>query len=192
MARQASSDTRDRVLTAAGRLFNGRGVHVVGLQQVIDEAGLGKSSVYREFTSKDELVAAWLHQDRELWWAMTTEVLATHDGRPDRQLLAIVEAVQAQVHDDDYRGCPFHNTHAEFPDPDHPANREATEHVGQIHGQLLELATAAGANDPAALADELMLIIDGMYANSPILGPSGPTRSGVALAAARIREHTGR
>jgi AcrR family transcriptional regulator len=190
MARTPAPDTRDRVLDVAARLFYAHGVRAVGLQQVIDETGIGKSSVYRVFASKDDLVVAWLHRSRQAWWTMTAEATSRFNGDPARQLLAIVERVHDEVEADSFRGCPFHNTNTEFPDPAHPGNREAVEHVREIHDQLTRIGRDAQADDPAALADELLLIIDGMYANAPILGARGPARVGVALAADRIRQRT--
>jgi AcrR family transcriptional regulator len=190
MARRPALDTKDRVLDVAARLFYTHGVRAVGLQQVIDETGIGKSSVYRVFASKDDLVVAWLHRSREAWWTMTAKATSRFDGDPGRQLLAVVESVRDEVGAVGFRGCPFHNTSTEFPDPAHPGNREAAEHVREIRDQLTRLARDAQADDPAALADELLLIIDGMYANAPILGAQGPARIGVALAADRIRRRT--
>lgn len=105
MARPPAADTRDRVLDTAARLFYAHGIRAVGLQRVIDEAGVGKSSVYREFASKDELVAAWLHRSRDGWWEMTEAAMAPHAGDPARQLLDIVEAVRSEIEDEGFRGC---------------------------------------------------------------------------------------
>jgi AcrR family transcriptional regulator len=190
MARHPAPDTRDRVLDTAARLFYAKGVRAVGLQEIIDQAGVGKSSVYREFASKDELVVAWLNRSRRGWWQMTEAATAPYDGDPARQLLAIVEAVRDEIETAGFRGCRFLNTAAEFPDPDHPGNREAAEHLEEIHQQLTTLADGAGADDPDALASELLLVIDGMYANASVLGQSGPARRGIALAEELIARRT--
>src|SRR5262245_62762510 len=115
MARRPAPDTKDRVLDVAARLFYAHGVRAIGLQQVIDETGIGKSSVYRAFPSKDDLVVAWLHRSRKAWWTTTGQATSRFDGDPARQLLAIVESVRDEVAADAFRGCPFHNTSTEFP-----------------------------------------------------------------------------
>src|SRR6266705_324785 len=72
---------------------------------VIDETGLGKSLLYREFPSKDDLVIAWLHQMRAVWWESTGKVIAHYPGDPARQLLGIVEMVRDDVSAKGYFGC---------------------------------------------------------------------------------------
>jgi AcrR family transcriptional regulator len=190
MARTPDPAIRDRVLETAARLFYRHGVRAVGLQQVIDEAKVGKSSVYREFASKDDLVAAWLKDSRKHWWERAHAIAERHPG-PAEQMLALVRAVYDEISDPGFRGCRFLNTSGEFRDPDHPGHRESEGHLRDIHQQFDDLAELAGAENPNVLADELMLIIDGMYANGAVLGASAPAARGVELAAERIRHHTG-
>jgi AcrR family transcriptional regulator len=190
MARTPDPQLRERVLETAARLFYRDGVRAVGLQQVIDEARVGKSSVYREFASKDDLVAAWLHRSRAAWWARAA-VIAERHADPARQLLELVGAVHDEIADPGFRGCRFLNTSSEFRDLDHPGHRESVEHLREIREQFVSLAREAGADDPVALADELALIVDGMYANGAVLGADGPASRGVAAAADRIAARTG-
>src|SRR5690242_13397978 len=159
------------------------------MQQVVDESGLGKSLLYREFPSKDDLVVAWLHEMRSIWWQATGEVAGRWPDDPARQLLGIVEMVRDDVSAPGYVGCVYHNTAAEFRDPDHPGHQESVQHAREIREQLRGLARAAGAAAPDDLADQLLLLIDGIYASGSVLGPSGPARFGTALAERLIREH---
>lgn len=192
MARQPAPGTRERILKVASELFTQHGVRAVGMQQVVDETGLGKSLLYREFASKDDLVVAWLHEMRAVWWENTGKVLERHPHDPARQLLGIVEMVRDDVSAEGYFGCVYHNTSAEFRDPQHPGHQESVQHAREIREQLHRLAKAAGADDPRRLADQLLLVIDGIYASGSVLGPSGPARTGVDLAAQLIRQHCGR
>lgn len=189
MARTAAPDTRDRILRVASRLFQEHGVRAVGLQQVIDETGLGKNLLYREFASKDELVAAWLREGRAAWWASMRAVTAPYDGDPARQLLAIVEMGAGAAVAPGFRGCIFHNTSTEFRDAGHPANQEAIGQLRQLHAYLEQLATQAGASDPEVLADALMVVMDGMYASSAALGPDGPGKVAVTMARVLIERY---
>jgi AcrR family transcriptional regulator len=190
MARPADPEIRRRVLEAAARLFYRHGVRAVGLQQVIDEAKVGKSSVYRQFAGKDDLVAAWLADSRRFWWERAQTIAESHPA-PAEQLLALVRAVHDEVSEPGFRGCRFLNTSGEFRDPDHPGHRESAGHLRDIHTQFADLAERAGADDPHTLADELMIIIDGMYANGAVLGARGPAARGLQLAGERISHHTG-
>lgn len=189
MARRPAPGTRERILKVATGLFNQHGVRAVGIQQVVDESGLGKSLLYREFASKDDLVVAWLHQMRAVWWESTGRVIERYPGDPARQLLGIVEMVRDDVSAEGYFGCVYHNTSAEFRDPQHPGHQESVQHAREIRKQLYDLAKAAGADHPRQLADQLLLIIDGLYASGSVLGPSGPARVGVGLAAQLIQQH---
>ena len=189
MARQPAPGTRERILTVATELVNQHGVRAVGMQQVVNETRLGKNLLYREFASKDDLVVAWLHQMRAVWWESTAKVFERYPDDPARQLLGIVEMVRDDVSAQGYFGCVYHNTSAEFRDPQHPGHQESVQHAREIRQQLCDLAKAAGVDNPRELADQLLLIIDGIYASGSVLGPTGPARMGVQIAAQLIRQH---
>ena len=97
MARRQAPGTRERILAVAARLFSRHGVRAVGMQQLVDETGLGKSLVYREFASKDDLVAAWLRDNDQAWVKLADAATAPYEGDPARQLLALVEFVYDSV-----------------------------------------------------------------------------------------------
>ncbi|WP_238176999.1 hypothetical protein [Kribbella sp. VKM Ac-2566] len=125
---------------------------------------------------------AWLHEMRGLWWRETDKVFDSYPGQPARQLLGIVEMVRDHVAADGYVGCVYHNTAAEFRDPQHPGHQESVQHAAEIRKQPIDIARKANAIDPEELGDVLLLVIDGIYANGAVLGPSGPIGLGVALA----------
>jgi AcrR family transcriptional regulator len=190
MARSPAPGTRDRILDTATRLFQEQGVRAVGLQQIIDECGCGKSLLYREFASKDALVVAYLEQAQAEWSEIIGAALRPHAGDPAAQLVALVQSVADQVAAPDYAGCPFRTTHAHFPDPDHPAHQVAVRHVRDLRSRLRRLARRAGARDPNALGDRLLLIIDGLYVNGSMLGDRAAGATAVALAEELVREAT--
>jgi AcrR family transcriptional regulator len=191
MARKPAPGSRDRILDAAARLFYDHGVHAVGLQQVIDECGCGKNLLYREFASKDDLVVAYLERCRQDWTARIDDGIRPLAGDPAAQLLGVVRVVAGQVAEPGYRGCPFLNTHAEFPDPEHPAHQVSVGFRAALHTRLRDLAEQALARDPAALADRILLIVDGLYANGAVLGSRGPAGAAVAFANEVVRAAIG-
>lgn len=182
MPRKPAPGTRDRILDNAARLFQEHGPRAVGTQQIIDECGCGKKLLYREFASKDDLVVAYLERCQREWSAIMDEATLPYAGDPARQLVALVQAVAGQVTAPDYRGCPFRTTHAHYPDDDHPAHQVAVRHVKDLRARLRTLARRAGARDPRALADRIMLIIDGLYINGAMLGGRDVAETAVALA----------
>ena len=187
MPRRPDPGARDRILDIAARLFDEHGVHAVGLQQIIDECSCGKNLLYREFPSKDELVAAYLDRCRQDWNGVVATVTEPLADDPAAQLVAIVRAAADKAATQGSRGCPLHNTRAEFPDPDHPAHRVAVEHFGTQRARLREIAARTAAKDPDLLGDRIMLIIDGLYANGAIFGRGGAASTAVTFAEEVIR-----
>ena len=127
MARTPAPGTRERILDSADRLFYEKGVHAVGLQEVVDDCGCGKNLLYREFATKDELVVAYLGRCRDAWTAMIEAATAPFPDDPGAQLVAIVRTTVEHATAPGYRGCPVHNTHAEFPEAAHPAGHPEAE-----------------------------------------------------------------
>ncbi|MFD8985587.1 TetR/AcrR family transcriptional regulator [Streptomyces sp. NPDC059564] len=189
MARTPAPGTRRRILEASAKLFGEQGVRAVGMQQVIDATGVGKSLLYREFASKDELIAAWLRESDAQWWERAEEVTAPHDGDPARKIMALMEFFHASVREPDFHGCIYYNTSSEFRDPEHPGRREATLHLKGLRNWLRDMGSQAGAEDPDALADTLMLIIGGLLANGEVLGTDGPARMALATAELVLRQY---
>src|SRR5690348_15391780 len=114
-----------QVLDTAARLFYARGVHEVGMDELIRATGLGKATVYRLYPSKDELIGAWLQRRAGRIYALIDADIAR---APDRALDALLEAVAADVRSSGFRGCAFNNASIEFADPEHPARRVAREY----------------------------------------------------------------
>lgn len=187
MARRPDPDARQRILDAATRLFDAYGVHAVGLQQIIDELGCGKNLLYREFATKDDLVAAYLQRCRGTWSSIIERAISPLPDDPAAQLLAIVRTTVEHATAPGYRGCPVHNAHAEFPDTTHPAHPIAVEHFTAVQDLLFDLAKRAGAADPKALADRLALIIDGANTNGAALGGQGSAHAAIPFAEDVIR-----
>jgi AcrR family transcriptional regulator len=181
-------DARERILATATRLFTRHGVHAVGMQRIIDECGCGKNLLYSQFAGKDDLVVAYLKRCSGDWDALVAGAKAAADG-PERQLVELVRRVGARATVPGTRGCPLRTTHAEFPEPAHPVHRVATDHFTRVRTQLRELAGATAAPDPRRLADRIMVIIDGLYANGPIFGEAG-AESAVAFAEDVVRAET--
>ncbi|MGH6976310.1 MAG: TetR/AcrR family transcriptional regulator [Stellaceae bacterium] len=182
----ASVSPRDRLLNTADDLFYRRGIHTVGIDEVIAAAGVAKMSLYRSVPSKDELVAAYLARRSGLYWDWWDRVVARHRGDPRQQLLALTAALRRRALRAGWRGCPFTNAACEFPEPDHPARRVAEANKRTMRRRFRALAKAAGARSPARLADQLTLLFEGAYASVLTFGHRGPARAAVDAAAVVI------
>jgi AcrR family transcriptional regulator len=132
-------------------------------------------SLYRQFSSKDDLVVAYLEQSDEQFFRRFDESLAKHPGEPKKQIAQYFEDLALRASKEDYRGCPFVNVSAEFPDPAHPARLCVLNNKTKLMERLNALCTEAGARDPGELANALALLIEGIYASSQTYGPGcGP------------------
>jgi len=173
-------DRERLILETAHRLFYARGVHEVGMDELVRETGLGKATIYRLYPSKDKLLGAYLHHLQADILALIDADIERHDDRPADAIRAIFRAITKDVARPGFRGCPFNNASIEFADPEHPARRAAREYRQALHARLRRLA-ALLAPDRPELADQLALIIDGMYTNAAHLGPGGPASSAATL-----------
>ena len=183
MQDQAAKSARTRILEAAADLFYREGIRAVGVDAVIAHSGVAKMSLYRNFAGKDELVAAFLEHRDELYWDWWDKVVARHPGDPRAQIRAIFEAVGKRTAHPDYRGCPFINTAVEFPDSGHPGRVVALANKHELRARLRALAEAAGAHDPAMLADQLLLVLEGTYVSGQTIGAEGVGQRAAAAAA---------
>jgi AcrR family transcriptional regulator len=168
---------RRRILDTAAEMFYRGGVRAVGVDAIIARSGVAKMSLYRNFRSKDALVAAWLEDRDAAFWRRWRRTEAAYPDDPRAQLEAILDMVATRVSDRRWRGCPFINTGAEFPAPGHPAQAVILANKAAVRARLAALAGAAGARDPDLLAQQLQLLIDGAYAIGQSLGPDGPAKS---------------
>jgi AcrR family transcriptional regulator len=182
-ARTASGPpARERILQSARRLFYERGIRAVGVEAVVEDAGVTKMSLYRHFASKDGLVAACLGEREAAFWAWFDGKLAEHRGEPRAQLLALFRGLAKRTTAPGFRGCPMTNAAIEFPEPDHPGRKVAETHKRELWEWLRELAAGTGASDPEVLADGLLLLFEGAYTSSQTFGPGGPARSAGVVA----------
>jgi AcrR family transcriptional regulator len=165
------------VFATARELFYREGFRAVGVDAVVAASGVAKTSLYRWFPAKDDLILAVLDSRNEEFWAQWEATAERHMGRPREELLAQIKWISRYIGSDDSRGCAFLNAAAEFPDPAHTVRGMVARNKQTLRRRLLSLCMAAGAADAALLADQLMLMIDGAFAGSEALGKSGPART---------------
>jgi AcrR family transcriptional regulator len=173
------------ILDTAHRLFYARGVHEVGMDELVRETGLGKATVYRLYPSKDALLGAYLRQLKADILSLIDAEIARHADDPGAAILAIFTAIERDVGRRSFRGCPFNNASIEFSDRGHPARVAAREYRQELQKRLRRLAKRARPGEPE-LGDQLALLIDGIYTSGAHLGPRGPAASAPKLVARLI------
>lgn len=187
-----AGDLRERILEIASRLFYRRGVRAVGVDLVVEEAGVAKTSLYRHFRTKDDLVAAFLAREDQDFWGTWDTVAERHKGSPEAELDAHLEWIGERVGRPNYRGCPQINVAAEFPEADHPARKVAAAHKRELRHRLKGIAERLGVGRPDELAGQLALLVNGAFVSSQMLetGEAVPLlrrTAHVLIAAARQR-----
>ncbi|HEX3505624.1 MAG TPA: TetR/AcrR family transcriptional regulator [Xanthobacteraceae bacterium] len=160
----------EKVFEVATDLFYRESIRSVGVETIVKQAGVAKISMYRSFQSKDDLIVAYLENRNAGYWRNVDRIIAPKHGNPRAQLRALVDHIAGRVTTPGYRGCPFINYAAEFPDASHPGHRVVAENKQEMRQRLRDLAKAIGARRPAQLADALFLLIEGAYASSQTLG----------------------
>jgi AcrR family transcriptional regulator len=158
-------DTRQTLIDAAYELFGRRGFHLVGLDQILADAGVSKQTFYNHFESKDDLILAVLEQRHE-HESRTIESLYDKLGGDDprTRLCATFDVIDAWFNLPEFRGCIFLTAAAEFPVPHEPAHQVAAAHAKEFVAFLEDLATRAGAREPRALAEQLAVLVEGIIA----------------------------
>jgi len=153
---------RDRLAAAAIELFYRQGFHAVGIDSVLQHAGVTKTTFYKHFESKDDLILTAM-KTRDQWefqaWIRAVKQLAGDD--PRAQLLAVFDVLDLWFNDPDFGGCIFINAASEFPNPNDPIHQAASEHKIKNRDLFRELAAQAGATDPDAFADRYTALVEG-------------------------------
>jgi AcrR family transcriptional regulator len=155
----SESPARRRVLDTATALFYADGVHTVGIDRIIAEAGVAKATFYHHFPAKDELVRAYIEEQSRLGRAA---VAALGERSPREAVLAVFDQIADAAEQPGYRGCPFLNAAAEYPDRDSPVRRAIDDHRRWKQGLFRDLLAGDGYPDPARTAEVLTLLGDGL------------------------------
>ncbi|WP_433574772.1 TetR/AcrR family transcriptional regulator [Nocardia brasiliensis] len=175
---QPSRKTYDRVLAAARHLFYWQGVRATSVYEITAGAGLSPSVMYGYFDSKEDLLSAYVDDVCLRYQEWFNSVTSREIGGPRERITALFGAIAKQIRTFGGRGCPLALLLSEYPDPNSLVHQRAIackrwlrDQVGELTGEL-EDAAPSSASD--LLADQLVLVIEGMYAGAQLYGPEGP------------------
>jgi AcrR family transcriptional regulator len=165
------TSSRQRLIDAAFARFYRDGFRNVGLDQILADVGISKTAFYKHFESKEDLMLAALEDHQRLMEDEFRGMVRQRGGEtPSGQLRALFDAVENIIESEDFRGCVFVNVSIEFPLPHEPAHLAAARSKAAVERIVRELAEQAGAADPAALAQELCLVMEGAYVTRHVSG----------------------
>lgn len=152
---------RERILDAAYELFSRGGIRAVGVEKVIDRAGVARMTLYRHYPSKDDLALDFLRRREELWtkkWLQGEVERRTPD--PRERLLAIFDVFDGWFQRDDFEGCSFVNVLLETSE-ESPVREATVTHLAAIRGFVARLATEAGVDKPDDFARRWHILMKG-------------------------------
>ena len=164
-----SDDVRERILRTASELFYKEGARAIGIDLVIERAGVAKASLYRHFRTKDDLIAAFLEREDADFWGTWDRVAQQHAGDARAELDAHLAWIGERVARPNYRGCPQLNIAAEFSDPSHCARVVAARHKHELRERFRAIALRMRVRDPETLASQLLVLVNGAFVSSAML-----------------------
>ena len=182
----ATESVRERILNTARELFYREGARSVGVDTVVAQSGVAKTSLYRWFPSKDALIAAVIEEEAKDRWAGWDYTAQRSPADPREQLRMQLAGIAKFVSSPKYRGCPFMNVTVEFADDQHPARLVAREVMEELRRRLRALIDQIGVREPAMVTDQIVMLVDGSFSAAQVFGKEGPQHLLVSAADALI------
>lgn len=176
------SPPRERILRAARELFYRDGINAVSVDAIAAAASTNKMTLYRHFSSKDELIAAYLAQLAAEGEGVWQEARGAHPGDPEAQLRYLLRKVSQWATQSTARGCALANAAVELAERRHPARRVIEMHKRKQCERLVALVREAGYARPEHFAEELFLLVEGARVSLQSVGREGPGARLYALA----------
>jgi AcrR family transcriptional regulator len=183
-----SRGPRERLLDTAYELFSRRGIRGVGIEEVIERAGVAKATLYRHFPSKDDLVLAFLERREQHWTDDIHEAQARHrDAGPEERLLAIFDVFDGRFRDKDFDAYLFFSALFEM-GAEHPAGRASVGHAENIRQIVRQLAEEAGLHDTDGFSHSWHILMKGSIV-AAAEGDPGAAQRAKAMARSLIDRH---
>jgi AcrR family transcriptional regulator len=179
-----ATSPKEKLFQTAARLFYQHGYRAIGVDTIASESGIGKMTLYRHYPSKDDLIVAFLRESNEKFWEYFEQSIKDAPTAREK-LLAFFEALQNYVVTPACYGCPFINVASEYPEADYAGHQVALEHKQSVRARFNQLAQEAGARQPEALANVLLLLMDGAYMAARMFGSSSSNPAANVAEAAR-------
>ncbi|MFF2299292.1 TetR/AcrR family transcriptional regulator [Arthrobacter sp. NPDC058127] len=178
----------EKILAAAAGLFHANGIRGVGMDQVIAESGVAKSTLYAHFPTRDALIGAYL-RSTDISWRLQLRTAAEASGPdPQTQLVGLFDALRGSFDRHGFFGCPFISAAVETA-LDSEARALTIEHSRRRNEWLLELARRTGSKRPESLARQIGVLIDGALATGRLLQDARVIDDAQEAAEALVRQH---
>ncbi len=177
---------RDHLLDTALELFSERGYRATGIDAILAKAGVAKMTLYNHFKSKEEMILAALRRCDHSTRGYFAEAVEAGGPEARDRLLAVFDGLERWFADPAFNGCLFIKAAADYPEARDPIHALAAEHKRLLRSLLEGVTREAGARDPAALAEQLQLLIDGAIVQAQICGGGEAARQAKQAASVLI------
>ncbi len=161
---------RDELIDAAMRVFYKHGFHASSLDDILNEGGISRMTLYNHFKSKDELIVAAMRRRDEIFRNRMMKFVDARAKTPIERILAVFEFHEDWFTGSEFCGCMFINAAAEFSAANSPQRRLAADHKQAIVRYLHELCDQAGFLDPSDVAEQLNILLEGSIVAARVVG----------------------
>lgn len=174
-----SASKRDILITKALTIFYNNGFHAVGMDKLASEVGISKTSIYKHFRSKEELILAVIKYQDETFtnWFVNYVEASSKDAK--KKLFNMFDALEEWFETQDFCGCMFNKAIAEYQEKSDPIHIASTEHKNSFLAYIKNTATEANLKKPELLASQLLTLMEGATAIAKM--------SGIDMAAANAK-----
>jgi AcrR family transcriptional regulator len=159
---EPAAEARERIMRTAYDLFSREGINAVGVDRIVAEAGVAKTTLYRHFRSKDDLAVAVLERHGKLW---TSELIELEVERratsPHERILVVFDVLYDWLREESFEGCFFINSLLEIRMRSSPVRIEAVTGIENVHDLLTRFAAEAGVRDAVAFAHQIQILMRG-------------------------------
>jgi len=189
----AKGAAKDHILKVASKLFYEHGIRAVGVDTIVAQSGVVKTTLYDHFPSKDDLINAYLTMHDQVFWQVWDTALLKSPDSPVQQIRDLFDVLDAGLATPEVLGCAFLSAASEFPELTQSSHQLALVHKQKVKMQLQALAQAAGVTQPEELAEQLLLVLNGAFASKRIFGTyEGPVRQLATTANMLLDAHLAR
>lgn len=164
-----TTDTREKILKTAEHLIYQNGIHAMGMDLLVKTSGVARKSIYRHFANKEDVASAALSERDERWmqWFRTE---SDKGETPQDRILNMFTVLKSWFESEGFRGCAFINTAGEVGNPEDPVRQIAKLHKQKLLDYTLELSGQLGVEQPAVLARQLLILLEGAITMSYVMG----------------------
>ncbi len=181
---------RDELVQKALQTFYRNGFQATGMDMLVAESGISKTSMYKHFRTKEDLILAVLRLRDEQFRNWLYRRMEEKAGTPQQQLIAMFDALEEWFDEPGYKGCMFIKASSEYQDASHPIHKQSADHKRMLESHITNLAEQAGMENPGALARQLLILKEGAIVTAHMGHTDNPAKDAKAAAIQLVKNHS--